>query len=160
MLVAIEFTCKFGGEYQSQIGCYTQIVWYMVFYWILNNGNWYSVVHTSTQWVLKALVIGTTMLIHITNDIAILWTTHLHVHVHVYTWVESSNVGKMSCWWTKVPAIVGEPTALWCYWHIYLNSGVPSFGVDKALEGHSIVCEQCCAPPLLCLLRTTVRHCT
>ena len=27
-------------------------------------------------------------------------------------------------------------------------SSVPSFGVDKALEGHSIVCEQCCAPPI------------
>ena len=33
------------------------------------------------------------------------------------------------------------------------------FGVDEALKGHSIVCEQCCAPPMLCLLWTTVRHC-
>ena len=37
-----------------------------------------------------------------------------------------------------------------------ITNGVPSLGVDKALEGHSIVCEQCCAPPMLCLLLTTV----
>ena len=38
-------------------------------------------------------------------------------------------------------------------------SAVLLFGADKALEGHSIVCEQCCAPPLLCLLSTTARYC-
>ena len=31
------------------------------------------------------------------------------------------------------------------------------YRADKALEGHSIVCEQCCAPPMLCLLLATVR---
>ena len=39
-----------------------------------------------------------------------------------------------------------------------LGSGVPSFGADKVMEGHSIVHKQYCAPPMLCLLRTTVRH--
>ena len=46
----------------------------------------------------------------------------------------------------------------YCYFISDL-SGVPLFGADKALEGHSIVCQQCCAPSMLCLLQTTAHHC-
>ena len=48
------------------------------------------------------------MLIHITNDAGILLGTHL------YTWVESSNVDKISCCRTKVPGIDrNQPATLW-----------------------------------------------
>ena len=35
-----------------------------------------------------------------------------------------------------------------------LSRGVGRLGEDKALEGQAIVCGQCLAPPMLCLLRT------
>ena len=46
---------------------------------------------------------GTHMPHQATNNVHILLGTHL------YTWVESSDVDKVSCWRTKVPGIDGNP---------------------------------------------------
>ena len=46
----------------------------------------------------------------------------------------------------------------WWFCDAGSDNGVSSLQADKAMEEHSIVHKQYCAPPMLCVLRTTVHH--
>ena len=99
---------------------------------VFNNNNWFLIAFFKALYSVLLLPItgfniNPALIVHLLNSLgSILARRHFRgAHVphqatnnvrilpgtHLYTWVESSNVDKVSCWRTKVPGIDGNWTS-------------------------------------------------